>query len=566
MRNIDIDTDTSYGYIFEEKSFYVTNKGTTTKRLATVKEINDRLQEAATETKQVLDIVAPDNTVTIDDLISLATTYEELKDLYFTYSNNGSYIYSIQLNDYAKNPIVMDAEKKKLYIMNTDIIYNLPLNDSKLARLEYIQAFYHDTLGLSVELPELTSIYNLLVQFYSPTCYNEITTIKNADETYSYVYNNYVKLSNYNETANTVYSLQANPYGEYTPELIGNILRIEENAITCTTDMTELVKVGSTVEIKNTDYSMGAYNYSANGTAKVSSVVSNVIYTTENLPSSFIYQPATLYISAYETQIVSVDRDSQTITLTNSEIASSYLVGDKIRIKGTAIPTEYETLTVDGTYTIMKIEDNVIYTEEIPTTNYTGSNGFVFKPIEVGTCNTVENNTIRTDEGVPNTVTVGTQIAVTIPKADVTAEPTWLYGTVSAISEDKKTVTVETAMGVSYTAHYGEICKQKPSPIVLINVSKSKIDENSLYNSDSPENAKEFPIGQFMVDNWAESLLYLGLTPHTPLPNTVPPLAPSTSSFESNINSEVPSTFPLEVSPDKTFNMQLLGTATTVYS
>lgn len=566
MRNVDIDTDTSYGYIFEEKAFYVTNKGTTTKRLATVKTIDDRLQESATETKQVLDIVAPNNTVTVDDLILLATTYEDLKDLYFTYSDDGSYIYSIQLNDYKKNPIVMDAEKKKLYIMNTDIIYNLPLNDSKLARLEYIQAFYHDTLGLSVELPELTSIYNLLIQFYSPTCYNEITAITNSDNTYSYMYNSYVKLSNYNDTANTVYSLQANPYEEYTPELIGNILQIEENAITCTTDMTELVKVGSTVEIKNTDYSMGAYNYSANGKAKVSSVVSNVIYTTENLPSSFIYQPATLYISAYETQIVSVDRDSQAITLTNSEIASNYLVGDKIRVKGTTVATQYETLTVDGTYTIMKVEDNIIYTEEAPATNYTGANGFVFKPIEVGTCNKVENSVIYADNEVPNTLTVGTNICVTIPKTDVTAEPTWLYGTVATISENKKVVTVEASMGVSYTAHYGEICKQKPSPIVLIDVTKSKTDESSLYNSVSPQNAKEFPTGKFIVDTWAESLLYLGLEKHTPIPDTVPPLAPSTSSFESNINSEVPSTFPLKVSPDKTFTMHLLGTATKVYS
>ena len=62
MREIVIDTDTTVGYDFELKKFYVTNKGTTTNR------------DTNTEIKAVLDIVAPDNTVSLNDLKTLADT------------------------------------------------------------------------------------------------------------------------------------------------------------------------------------------------------------------------------------------------------------------------------------------------------------------------------------------------------------------------------------------------------------------------------------------------------------------------------------------------------------
>ena len=69
MREIRIDEDTRIYYIYEEKLYYIENKGTATPRAT------------AEEAKKVLDIVAPFNPVTIDDLISLATVYETLTSL-----------------------------------------------------------------------------------------------------------------------------------------------------------------------------------------------------------------------------------------------------------------------------------------------------------------------------------------------------------------------------------------------------------------------------------------------------------------------------------------------------
>ena len=123
MREIVIDTDTRIYYIYEDKSYYIENKNTTT------------LRTDATEAKKVLDIVAPDNEVTVEDLIALATNPEYLTSLSFTYSDDGAYIATVQLNEFSKHPITLNAEKSKLYIMNTDYIFDLALKEGRRNRL-----------------------------------------------------------------------------------------------------------------------------------------------------------------------------------------------------------------------------------------------------------------------------------------------------------------------------------------------------------------------------------------------------------------------------------------------
>ena len=71
-RVIEIDDDTLIGYDFENTLYFITNKKTTTTRVT--KE----------EAKQVLDIVAPSNTVTLEQLQLLHDNYETLQNLYYT--------------------------------------------------------------------------------------------------------------------------------------------------------------------------------------------------------------------------------------------------------------------------------------------------------------------------------------------------------------------------------------------------------------------------------------------------------------------------------------------------
>ena len=98
-RTITIDTDTSISYIFPDKVFQINNKDTSITRTT------------AENAKNVLDIVAPDNTYTPQDLIdALITPMETVNKLSYTWSTTGEYIQTIQFNDYSKYPLALDRK------------------------------------------------------------------------------------------------------------------------------------------------------------------------------------------------------------------------------------------------------------------------------------------------------------------------------------------------------------------------------------------------------------------------------------------------------------------------
>ena len=99
IKQVDIDTSVGYNYLI--KKYFINNKNTTTYRIT----IED--------TKEVLDIVAPSNSITPEILEALANEYEELSTLSYTLSDTGAYISTIQINDYVDYPIELRAEKNK---------------------------------------------------------------------------------------------------------------------------------------------------------------------------------------------------------------------------------------------------------------------------------------------------------------------------------------------------------------------------------------------------------------------------------------------------------------------
>ena len=77
-REIIIDSDTLIGYNYPLGKYYVTNQNTTTYRADLM------------EAKNVLNIVAPSNSVTIYQLKSLQDTLETLTSLSSPLSDNGA--------------------------------------------------------------------------------------------------------------------------------------------------------------------------------------------------------------------------------------------------------------------------------------------------------------------------------------------------------------------------------------------------------------------------------------------------------------------------------------------
>ena len=165
-RKITIDSDTSISYIYKDKLFEVENKGTVTQRKATGT-TEAEIRESAQNAFNVLQIVTEqqtpiDNTgkvVNVDRLVKLTKTDELLNKLSYTYDNTGTYIKTIQFNDYIEYPLVLEAEKGKLYIMNTDFIYDLSLNISSDRYVADICNFYYGQLGLKLDNKDTGYLY-----------------------------------------------------------------------------------------------------------------------------------------------------------------------------------------------------------------------------------------------------------------------------------------------------------------------------------------------------------------------------------------------------------------------
>ena len=482
MREIVIDTDTRVYYIYEDKSYYIENKDTTTPR------------STATETKRVLDIVAPSNTVTEDDLISLAETYETLSKLSYTWEDTGAYISSIQLNDFNTHPICIDCTKSKLYIMNTQMIFDLTLTEGRRYRLDTMQAYYRDTLGLDLTLQELTDIYTILTSYYNPTPYN---IIGEREDNLPLYYTNQIKLSNYRGTAPCIYTLTKNPNNLYTHTTLGHILLIEDNVITLSTLVPTDIKVGKTITVSNTITTVDTAEYTADGDYTVKAIQDNKIYTTENLSSPYVYQPPVLSITAYINNIQSVSRDNSTITLTNPP--TQYLIGDQITVVGTEITTEYETLTVDGVYTISDISGNTITVETQPATDYTyteGTQPYIYKNIPANNINSINTNHITVEGALYNKVEVGTAVAVMYQDGSIQ------YTTVTGI--DNNLVTVEDTL-TNFEINCGIISIPVPYPETMVSIEYSK-------------DVEVLPVSDFIVDTDEEVTAYLSLMSNNVLP------------------------------------------------
>jgi hypothetical protein len=482
-REIIIDTDTLIGYDFPNKNFYIYNKGTTTPRLTKEK------------AKAVLDIVAPSNTVTLNDLQDLIDTQETLTNLYYTWADNGSYIKTIQLNTWEKYPLTMDAEKQKLYIMNSEIIYDLSTNEGPTHRLQYIQSFYRNQLGLSVSTADLEVLYDILTSYYTPRAYNTFKEREVDSMTGEYLplqYTNQIKLPDFSGTSKATYTLTLNPTSQYTPQEIADVINMFSNQITLTNSAPSTIEKGSLLTITNTDIT-GSYT--------VTDIDENIVYVDKEFQTTYTCPTPNLYIRAYNTTIDEMSMADSTITLTEN-VPDNILLGDKIRVVGATVSTDYETITLDGEYTVTDKHNKTITVSEQIATDYTyttGTQAQVYKPIIVGNILRLdtEENQIVLAQAPLQTLSTGLNVAVQYSDGSV------LYGSTTAVSTDQKTITVNFTLTNFET---GKLIKKVPYSEVLITIETSKDTET-------------MPTGSFEVDDNSQCTAYLGLLPNLATPS-----------------------------------------------
>lgn len=359
-RIIVMDEDTSIGYSYPNKVFYIINKDTMTTR---------------TTAKQALDVLRilhpslidkDEKLVTEDRLITLASTLETLQELSYSLDDTGAYVRTIQINTYKENPLTLDLAKQKLYIMNTNIIFDLILNESSSSRVEVIKDYYKRHLGIDLSSNTLTTLYDFLISFRDTKPYIKLN--KHEDKTKSITYSYQIPLAN---PTSINYTLLSNPNLRYEPHTEASISEINSNRVVILTQATpQTVHIGDTIQIANATTIINTEtSYSSNGTYTISNIQDNLILVQESIPT-YKTPMLTCYLQQPTLSITKANRNTKEFTLT-SPVPNSILIGDTIHVKGTTKTINFQPTSIDGSYTVYAINNNILTVHEDIPTDYT---------------------------------------------------------------------------------------------------------------------------------------------------------------------------------------------------
>ena len=505
-REIIIDADTLIGYNFLLKEFYIENKGYNTYR------------EKALEAKEVLDIVAPDNVVTVENLEHLKDTMETLQALYYTWEDTGAYIKTVQINTYENNPVTLDCEKKKLYVMNSNLIFDLTLNESREYRLLYLISYFADTLGVAITEEEMGAIYDLLYSFYTPTVFNYISSYRNSDDLTDLRYDNEFALSNFNGGSGIEYKCTFNPYNNKVRGSVAYpIVYLDQNANTVQLRDLEDVDnfaVGDTTEVVGAEVIIDEQPFSADGTYTIAQIKDGLLQVQEQIPVSYTTEYLTLYKVVQELQVSSINRETNTITLTE-DVPNTIKVGDVIQIKGANTEVENTTTSADGTYTVSYISQNTLTVQDSIPASYTYTTGaypVLYKKQEVA----------YIKEIVTNEVTLYAEPTLPLEQADKVEIKNTLYEVYSYLSSDN--ILTLTNSPEPFVMYFPSLYKQEPETLTKINVTVS--------------NTRKFPVGEFMLDTFEQCKEYI---------KTCNFLIYPTATTKENLYGKVATTYPFGV-------------------
>lgn len=519
-RYIDIDADTRVGFNYIKQQFYVTNREYTTYR-NTVADIQEVLH--------ALDITD----VTDEEIQALKDYTEDLYKVSFTFQDTGAYIHTLQFNDFKEYPLTIDCEKQKLYIMNSTIIYDLTLNESpRNVRIPRILAFYKNTLGLLISTQDMRYFYSLLLSYYHPTCYNQISY---NEETGKYFYNNKFLLSNYDNTSNATYLCTYNPNNNATFTDVGYVIATSttNNTITLSENISEETLKGyNKIIIEGTSTEVQGSTYSADGEYTVTAIGSNFLQLEETIPYSYSFPYKECYVLSAQYTVSEMNRSNRQITLT--ENPEDVLIGDVILISGAEVTSPYETISCNGTYTIENIQGNIITVQEQIPTDFTGS-ALLIKETFISNISRIYNKKL-TLTGANTLGLEGATILIHTIEDGITTIENY---TVASYTTNSITVS-EAINPYNFTSTCAKLFIPVPVPTqdaeVLIDVTSVSENAESI-----------FPMGEFMVDSFEQCQNYIG---------TLSGLVEPTETIKNNMYKELPENVNLEEIPDLTTSIE----------
>ena len=574
-KTITTENTVTVGYDFKNSTYYIINKDYTTERTIADEVLNTIRAIAPSITHITSPLLSIDKDTTelpLSYIQALSTTYEGIKKdseghiiyippIYYTWADNGSYIASIQISTYADSCLILNAEKSKLYIQNSNVIFDLSLNEDDRIRVKRIQQYYYNTVGLDLPYYFVGCLYTTMLSYYNPFTYNsnyntfigiptdkpfpynviDSTTIPDTiteDNLKDIRYSNLYALADFTKKAPLEYACAENPNKvvlKHNP--LNTISSLEENRITLTNPPDATIQVGSTFHLSHTTTVIDTSTYTSDGDYTITEIdtTNNILYTDKDFPYNYTYNPPILAIRGYEMDITSINRGTREITIKQvkdkiidnvqtykpNPLIDLYEVGDTIQIYGTIVTGSYgETITDDGAYTISSIgidaegneNPNIIIVEEPFNTNIQEKKDETTKELlSVGT--------IYKDVKAGDIREVNTQTS-TITLQDLTLEPTYLTdGTNYAIiyTEGDEELRVRVTQEGNYnsetsTLQYTNIS----SPLKDITYTYAELNaiiysEETQINILNSTDETKLPTGEFMVDTRAEVVNYLKL-------------------------------------------------------
>ena len=511
-RKKEITTNTTVGYNYIKSQYYVTNKGYTTYR-TTAEEIRKVLNS--------LNIPDTEEGITDAELQALKEDIEKVNVVYYTWNESGSYIHTLQFNDWENYPLTIDCEKGKLYIMNTDIVYDLEIDESpRKVRIPYLCSYYKNKVGLSISIDDMEIYYNTLVQYYHPHVYVEFTLETTDEDKHIPKYSNKFVLSNYDSTSPAVYSGTYNYFNKPFLTDVGEIssidsttktiysldtLPLEDNPIQTEVEgeiRNVFLQAGDKITLTGTTQSLDNFTTTADGTYTISSLTNNSIEVEESTITSYQYPFYSCNLVVATAYIHTIESETNTIEFFDN-VPSNINIGDTIYISGTTQTVGYSTLSCDGAYTVQtkypkengqKNKKAIVVVEQLPydyETEHQDNSVKVHKETYLGDIKTISTNTISLTKPMTFNKVITANSQITIRKPDQTYNTYLVNENVPVGSSEIKTTSNPTETLPTYPV----ISKILPETETLIDTTTSSLDN--------------FPVGEFLLNSFEQACEYI---------------------------------------------------------
>ena len=499
VNNIEI------GYDYPKKQYYVTNADTTTYR-DTVETIQDVLQ--------ALEVTS----VTDEQLQGLKNNYETILDtdntILYTWEETGLYIKSLQFNRWKDYKLIIDCPKAKLYIENSTTIFDLNAKEStRVIIAPILCSFYKETLGIDIDITTMTGLCNFLLYFYHPTCVNLIGTLQ-GDETNTLRYTDTYKLTNYDKSSPATYTCTNNPLNEGTLYNVGSIIATTDSSIISLLEPLDAtitnrygIEEGTSIYIQGITEESEGTTYTNDGVYTIQDISEDrkELTVVETFPVTYNYDFYNCYIVGAKYTITSMDRESNTITVSASP--DSILLEDKVIVSGASITTSYENISLDGEYTVQSIESiegsteyNIVVEEQIPT-NFSGT-ATLYRPIYVSPVKAKRSIGVITRLTFLNPTDKEFTLNITkvlCYNSNIQNVKEYTVTDVKKEGENTVSIVIVTDSAVDIPSIvYPQVQFLVPSPRTMVEVEETS-------------DKKILPTGEFIVNSYTEVNNYLGL-------------------------------------------------------